>query len=65
MRPDWNLAPMWAEFTAMDADGDWWWYASQPRFDPRSGNWFVMGGLSEPVLEDAMASASTTLEHRK
>lgn len=29
-RPDWNDAPDWANYVAMDADGDWWWYEGKP-----------------------------------
>lgn len=30
-KPDWNDAPEWAEWRAMDEDGAWWWYESQPQ----------------------------------
>lgn len=31
MKPDWKDAPEWAQWLAMDADGLWAWYASEPR----------------------------------
>lgn len=30
MTPDWNKAPMWAQYVAMDANGEWWWYEFKP-----------------------------------
>ena len=26
----WQLAPDWAQWAAMDADGEWWWYENEP-----------------------------------
>lgn len=30
MKPDWKTAPDWANYLAMDADGDWYWYENKP-----------------------------------
>lgn len=27
---DWDSAPPWANFIAMDADGSWWWFEHRP-----------------------------------
>lgn len=27
---DWTQAPEWANFAAMDSDGEWWWYQKEP-----------------------------------
>ena len=38
--PDWNDAPSWANWLAMDAGGEWYWYENKPElsgagfFDP-------------------------------
>ena len=29
-KPDWKDAPEWAQWLAMDINGDWWWYEGQP-----------------------------------
>lgn len=26
----WDKAPEWAQWAAMDADGEWWWYENEP-----------------------------------
>ena len=26
----WDQAPEWAQWAAMDADGEWWWYENEP-----------------------------------
>jgi hypothetical protein len=31
MKPDWNDAPEWANYAAMDKEGDWYWYEILPR----------------------------------
>lgn len=30
MKPNWNDAPEWANWLAMDEDGDWYWYEDEP-----------------------------------
>lgn len=30
MKPDWRGAPEWANFLAMDADGEWHWFEYFP-----------------------------------
>lgn len=41
---DWTQAPEWANFAAMDCDGEWWWYESEPE-DQGFGAW--VGGRME------------------
>jgi hypothetical protein len=31
MKPDWKDAPEWANWLAMDSDGDWYWFEDQQR----------------------------------
>lgn len=26
----WDKAPEWAQWAAMDCDGEWWWYENEP-----------------------------------
>lgn len=30
-RPDWNDAPEWARWLAMDYNGNWYWYKNEPK----------------------------------
>ena len=30
MKPDWKEAPVWANYLAMDQNGDWFWYEGEP-----------------------------------
>lgn len=30
MKPDWNDAPEWAQWLAMDENGDWYWFEHKP-----------------------------------
>lgn len=29
-KPDWGDAPDWAQYLAMDEDGEWYWYEDEP-----------------------------------
>ena len=33
MKPDWKDAPEWANYLAMDEDGQWFWYENRPKLD--------------------------------
>lgn len=41
MKPSWDDAPEWANYLAMDEDGEWWWYEMEPI--KRLGYWSAMG----------------------
>jgi hypothetical protein len=45
MKPDWNDAPEWANYVAMDADGEWYWFAKEPLRDAL--DWQPSGGQCE------------------
>lgn len=32
MKPDWNDAPYWANYCAMDYDGTWYWFELEPEY---------------------------------
>lgn len=55
MKPDWNDAPEWAEWLAMDDDGSWWWHEEEPLL--YDGSWNQNG-------EIAMAKLYPTKEQR-
>lgn len=37
--PDWNEAPEWATYAAMDNDGDWYWYETRPCLNSILDEW--------------------------
>lgn len=37
--PNWDEAPKWATYAAMDDDGDWYWYETRPCLDSILGEW--------------------------
>lgn len=42
MKPDWKDAPEWANYRAMDSNGEWFWYECSPRSGFKS--WLVSEG---------------------
>lgn len=42
MKPDWKDAPEWANYRAMDSNGEWFWYECPPRSGSKT--WIVSGG---------------------
>lgn len=40
-KPLWENAPIWANYTAMDDNGDWFWYENEPELD--NGYWVATG----------------------
>ena len=57
MKPDWKDAPAWANWLAMDSDGEWYWYALEPSI--MEGVWDAVGRIQRawcvsdlsPILE--------------
>ena len=39
MKPSWNDAPEWAQYSAKDRSGFWWWYECEPLYNDESGEW--------------------------
>jgi len=61
MKPDWNDAPEWAKFLAMDGDGSWSWHEHEPEWKSYDGFWWSMG--REAVAGQGL-KPSGTLESR-
>lgn len=38
MKPDWKDSPEWANWVAMDDDGEWYWHEKDPILDMGSFN---------------------------
>lgn len=45
MKPGWDDAPKWARWLAMDADGEWHWFAMNPK--QKHGAWWSPVGRYE------------------
>ena len=43
-KPEWKDAPDWAQWLAMDANGDWYWYELEP--DYNGEEWEHIGAVS-------------------
>lgn len=39
MKPSWDDAPEWAQWLAMDGDGRWVWYETEPFFNQSDDTW--------------------------
>lgn len=39
MKPDWKDAPEWAQYSARDEDGRWFWHQAPPYFIDYCGAW--------------------------
>jgi hypothetical protein len=50
MKPDWKDAPSWANYVAMDADGEWWWFEREPPM----GNRVWRSPEREPTMGNRM-----------
>jgi len=58
-KPDWNDAPEWAKYLAMDGDSVWVWYGSEPRWNPDRDKWESRGWIQRMSIE-----AVDTMEQR-
>jgi len=54
--PPFDNAPEWANFVAMDGDGEWWWFERKPRRNDVFDMWASPGGRTEAVYTDWSAS---------
>lgn len=45
MKPEWKDAPEWANFLAMDDDGEWYWFEKRPvrSTEDYVGRWVAKG----------------------
>lgn len=59
-KPKWEDAPDWAQYLAMDVDGDWYWYEFIPEWDGSS--WEYSGSVM--LAGQSGISAWKTLEPR-
>lgn len=60
-KPDWEDAPRWANYLAMDANGQWKWHKIWP--DKFDGKW-VSGGSEQHAAWEDLIDWKETLELR-
>lgn len=46
-KPEWVSAPEWANYIAMDRDGQWFWFENEPKVDLVERIFRPNGGRSE------------------
>jgi hypothetical protein len=68
MKPDWMDAPDWANWLAMDEDGEWFWHESKPEFSPGDAShlsyWRPRAGSRTRTAEAIQPASVNTLEYR-
>ncbi len=48
MKPEWKIAPEWANWLAMDSDGEWYWHEEKPLYS--TNYWYSQGKKSEAYV---------------
>jgi hypothetical protein len=64
---DWDSAPEWANYRAMDADGREYWFEYEPTIDEELGLWeaFDSDGHCDQILNTARTNWRFSLQKRK
>jgi len=62
MKPDWNDAPEWANYLAMDKDHEWHWYEDEPEI--ASTFWHFRRGRYAHAPLDARDNWTKSREQR-
>lgn len=62
MKPNWSVAPEWANFAAQEMSGSYYWHEARPRFQELTGEW-VSSGRSQ-IMPKVDTRAQDTLEGR-
>lgn len=52
MKPNWEAAPAWANWLAMDDDGEWFWYQIKPKYSASNGYWHSKGRCTQAVAAE-------------
>jgi len=47
MKPSWDDAPEWANYLAMDYDGEWFWFEFEPKLNSSGKVWARMSGRAK------------------
>jgi len=63
-KPNWNNAPKWARYLAMDENNTWFWYERMPCYISDTSSWDCMGMSSLAETGNNRLIARNTLEER-
>ncbi len=63
MKPDWKDAPGWANYLAMDANGNWFWHEDEP-YKSNLHDWLSRGMSRMASTIEVSPQWDLTLEHR-
>lgn len=65
MKPNWENAPSWAQWLAMDGYGDWTWFEAEPKMFVRMPAWGSRGYRFEHAgSSDDATNWRSSLEER-
>ena len=65
IRPNWDDAPEWAEWVAMDKREEWYWYSNKPNCTHKNAqSWIMYGSSILQKVEDIAPYWKSTLEYR-
>jgi hypothetical protein len=68
MKPDWKAAPAWANYLAMDEDGEWYWYEEKPTIE-QNDLWHTGGrhqiALYPPNWRDTLEEKPVEAEEKR
>ena len=65
MEPSFDNAPEWANFVAMDGDGEWYWFEEEPVWYLGSRQWRCQTFSNYKIAcKSPLPEASTTLRWR-
>lgn len=61
IKPDPKAAPPWAKFLAMQRDGNWWWFESEPTLVGRAGAewWYLECGPRRQIAAEPIDPKDT------
>lgn len=56
-KPSWEDAPEWANWLALDCDGNWWWFENEPWFQGAPYNEWTSTGKAEVAKHFELAES--------
>lgn len=63
MKPNWEDAPDWANYLAMDSDRTWFWHEEKPNLSYFEDEWLVSNGMSA-LADSTEIYCQNSLEER-
>ncbi len=62
---NWDNAPSWANYLAMDDNGHWHWYECKPWFGDHHEEWYASRGRTTLAYKSTRVHPSETLQQRQ